>query len=104
MSWFTGTQTLQKRLFKFLLKRTIGQFLATELDMSQLDVKLGLGGGVLNLSNVELKCEALNELLAPPDAQTPLIKAKVVSGRIGSITVILPWKDFWKGSKPTSLF
>lgn len=32
------TQTLQKRLLKFLLKRTVGQFLRYELDTSQLDV------------------------------------------------------------------
>ena len=72
--------------------------------MNQLDVKLGFSGGVLNLTDVDLKVEALNELLNNPDTQTPLLKARVVSGSIASITVKIPWKDFWKGSKPTSLF
>ena len=32
---------------KFLLKRAIGQFLATELDLANLDVELGEGRVVL---------------------------------------------------------
>ncbi|KAJ2711782.1 autophagy- protein 2, partial [Coemansia spiralis] len=35
--------SLQKRLVKFLLRRTVGQFLKTELDDENLDVQLSGG-------------------------------------------------------------
>ena len=34
---------LLKRFLKFVLKRSVGQFLQTELDLEQLDVQLGKG-------------------------------------------------------------
>jgi len=39
--------TLQKRLLKFLLKRAVGQFLSSELDLDNLDLELGKGQVVL---------------------------------------------------------
>ncbi|KAJ2000958.1 autophagy- protein 2, partial [Coemansia sp. S85] len=54
-SWATSN-TLQKRLVKFLLRRTIGQFLKSELDDEHLDVQLS--SGQLRLRNVELSEEA----------------------------------------------
>lgn len=54
-SW-TIPITLQKRILKFVLKKTIGQFLATELDLVHLDVQLGrVHVGLRNLDlNVEV--------------------------------------------------
>jgi hypothetical protein len=103
MSLWSTTQTLQKRLFKFLLKRTMGQFLATELDMDQLNVSLGYHGGEVNLSNVDLKVEALNELLSmADDTEARFLRGEVLSGKIGSIKVLIPWRDFWNGWHPPS--
>ncbi|KAJ2628565.1 autophagy- protein 2, partial [Coemansia sp. RSA 1290] len=52
------SNSLQKRLVKFLLRRTVGQFLKTELDDENLDVQLS--GGQLRLRNVELSEEAIS--------------------------------------------
>ncbi|KAJ1848865.1 autophagy- protein 2, partial [Coemansia sp. RSA 486] len=43
------SNSLQKRLVKFLLRRTVGQFLKAELDDENLDVQLS--GGQLRLKN-----------------------------------------------------
>lgn len=47
--------TLYKRLFKFLLKRAIGQFLSSDLDLENLEVQLG--NGVVVLRELELNLE-----------------------------------------------
>lgn len=47
--------TLYKRLFKFLLKRAIGQFLSSDLDLDNLEVQLG--NGVVVLRELELNLE-----------------------------------------------
>ena len=54
-SSFGIPQTVQKRLLKFLLKRSIGQFLEDELDLRNLDVQLG--SGVVRLSDLVLDSE-----------------------------------------------
>ncbi|TPX71746.1 hypothetical protein SpCBS45565_g00876 [Spizellomyces sp. 'palustris'] len=77
-------QTLQKRLLKFLLKRAIGQFLASELNLENLDVELGKGQVVLK--DLELNLEVLNDLAA----DLPVI---VTDGRISRIQASVPWKD-----------
>ncbi|KAJ1897488.1 autophagy- protein 2, partial [Kickxella alabastrina] len=69
-SWAVSN-SLQKRLVKFLLRRTVGQFLKTELDDENLDVQLS--GGQLRLKNVQLSEEAT----------------------IGSISVSVPWTQLW---------
>lgn len=50
-----------KRVFKFVLKRSLGPFLKTEVDLDQLDVHLGTG--TLELRDVLLNCQYLNEQL-----------------------------------------
>jgi hypothetical protein len=54
-SGFYIPETLQKRLFKFLLKRAIGQFLKNEFNLANLDVQLGKGQ--IQLRSLELDAE-----------------------------------------------
>ena len=51
----TFTDALQKRVVKFLLKRTVGQFLASEIELDQVDVQLG--DGRIHLHNLALDVE-----------------------------------------------
>jgi len=100
MSLWLQAENIQKRLLKFVLKRTMGQFLAEELDLSQLEVSFGLGGGSVNLYHVELKVDALNELLLRPNPSSPAdrhLRARVQAGSIASIFLNIPWSDFWNG-------
>ncbi|KAJ1813307.1 autophagy- protein 2, partial [Coemansia sp. RSA 2598] len=76
------SNSLQKRLVKFLLRRTVGQFLKAELDDENLDVQLS--GGQLRLKNVQLSEEA----------RLPVV---VSSGTIGVISVSVPWTQLWTG-------
>ncbi|KAJ2060111.1 autophagy- protein 2 [Coemansia sp. S146] len=86
-SWAVSN-TLQKRLVKFLLRRTIGQFLKTELDDEHLDVQLS--SGQLRLKNVELSEEALNDAIAG-------LPISVRSGVVGTVLVSVPWTQLWTG-------
>ncbi|KAI8056718.1 hypothetical protein BDF22DRAFT_667643 [Syncephalis plumigaleata] len=79
---------LQKRLVKFLLKRAVGQFLRDELDLDHLDVQLGQG--VVQLRELALNVQIFNEI-------TTDLPFNVVDGRIGGITVTIPWKNIWQG-------
>jgi autophagy-related protein 2 len=58
---FGATDWALKRVLKFALKRNLGRFLQTELDLEQLDVQLGTG--TLELRSVLLDCEQLNKQL-----------------------------------------
>ncbi|KAI9139350.1 hypothetical protein BKA69DRAFT_665664 [Paraphysoderma sedebokerense] len=98
--------TLQRRLFKFVLQRAIGQFLASEIDLNNLDVQLGSGS--VTLRDLDLNVLVLNELLAggdgsgslPPSQinQHPAVPFEIIDGRLGSITVTIPWVDIWNGN------
>ncbi|KAJ1958415.1 autophagy- protein 2 [Linderina pennispora] len=87
-SWAVSN-SLQKRLVKFLLRRTVGQFLKTELDDANLDVQLS--SGQMQLKNVELSEESLNDAIAG----LPIV---VSSGQIGRISVSIPWSQLWTGN------
>ncbi|KAJ1668675.1 autophagy- protein 2 [Coemansia sp. RSA 1646] len=80
-SW-AASNSLQKRLVKFLLRRTVGQFLKTDFDDENLDVQLS--GGQVRLKNV------LNDAIA----DLPIV---VSSGTIGLISVSVPWTQLWTG-------
>ncbi|KAJ2625222.1 autophagy- protein 2 [Coemansia sp. RSA 1358] len=80
-SW-AASNSLQKRLVKFLLRRTVGQFLKADLDDENLDVQLS--GGQLRLKN------ALNDAITG----LPVV---VRSGTIGLISVSIPWTQLWTG-------
>ncbi|KAJ2373270.1 autophagy- protein 2, partial [Coemansia sp. RSA 2607] len=86
-SWAVSN-SLQKRLVKFLLRRTVGQFLKTELDDENLDVQLS--GGQLRLKNVQLSEEALNDAIVG----LPVV---VRSGIIGTVSISIPWTQLWTG-------
>lgn len=57
---FTADWAL-RRVLKFVLKRSVGRYLQTELDLEQLDVQLG--SGAVELRSVLLDCDRLNERL-----------------------------------------
>ncbi|KAJ1966306.1 autophagy- protein 2 [Dipsacomyces acuminosporus] len=86
-SWAVSN-SLQKRLVKFLLRRTVGQFLKTELDDEHIDVQLS--SGQMQLRNVELSEEALNDAISG----LPIV---VRSGVVGRISVSVPWTQLWTG-------
>ncbi|KAJ2594401.1 autophagy- protein 2, partial [Coemansia sp. RSA 1804] len=92
-SW-AASNSLQKRLVKFLLRRTVGQFLKTDFDDENLDVQLS--GGQVRLKNVELSEEASNSTYVLNDAiaDLPIV---VSSGTIGLISVSVPWTQLWTG-------
>lgn len=84
-----NTSGLQSRLFKFLLRRFLGPFLANEPNPSQLDLQLS--EGVLRLNDLAFNCENINEKLAGAGL-------RVSSGWIGSVLVKIPWKEImWQG-------
>ncbi|KJE89527.1 hypothetical protein CAOG_008461 [Capsaspora owczarzaki ATCC 30864] len=85
----TFTDALQKRVLKFLLKRTVGQFLASELQLDQVDVQLG--DGRVHLHNLALDVDSLNQQVAD-------LPFRITHGSIGTIRASIPWKDIWRGS------
>ena len=49
------TQSLQKRLAKFVLKRTLGQFLKQDIDLDQLDVEFDKGAFTVRDLELDVK-------------------------------------------------
>lgn len=60
------TDVSLKRLYKFVLQRAIGRFLAADLLLDQLELvdEQGSGAGLVVVSDLDLDCDALNEELA----------------------------------------
>ncbi|KAI9493115.1 hypothetical protein BDB00DRAFT_872630 [Zychaea mexicana] len=87
-STFTLPTNIQKRLYKFLLRKAIGQFLASDLDLENFDIELV--NGSVELRDLSLNLERLNEWIA----DTPFM---LEQGRVGSISASLPWSNFWNG-------
>ncbi|RUS31489.1 hypothetical protein BC938DRAFT_477711 [Jimgerdemannia flammicorona] len=83
---FAIPNNIQKRLYKFLLKKAIGQFLANEIDLDSFDIQLGKG--TVELRDLELNVKVLNEMIA----DLPLV---ILDGRILSINASIPWTNFW---------
>ncbi|XP_039063001.1 autophagy-related protein 2-like [Hibiscus syriacus] len=73
-----------KRVFKFLLKKKLGQFILGDIDLDQLDVQLA--EGTIHLSDLALNVDYLNQKIGP--AASLVIK----EGSIGSLLVKMPWK------------
>lgn len=62
MRGFSGlSDFFLRKAFKFALKRNLGKYLASELDLNQLDVQLGQG--TIELRQLLLNCTELNEQL-----------------------------------------
>ncbi|KAI7849311.1 hypothetical protein BDC45DRAFT_574027 [Circinella umbellata] len=87
-STFTLPSNIQKRLYKFLLRKAIGQFLSNDLDLENFDIELV--NGSVELRDLCLNLERLNEWIA----DTPFI---LEQGNVGSISASLPWSNFWNG-------
>ena len=83
------TEPALKRLYKFVLKRIIGQFLQDELDLDQLNVHLR--SGTLELCDLALNIEALNEHLQ----HLPFI---VQSGYLGSVKANISYTNLMNES------
>ncbi|KAK8700132.1 hypothetical protein V6N13_018536 [Hibiscus sabdariffa] len=73
-----------KRVFKFLLKKKLGQFILGDIDLDQLDVQLTEGS--IQLSDLALNVDYLNRKIGP--AASLVIK----EGSIVSLLVKMPWK------------
>ncbi|OZJ06461.1 hypothetical protein BZG36_00455, partial [Bifiguratus adelaidae] len=83
---FAIPTNVQKRLYKFLLKKAIGQFLARELELEHFDVELAKGS--VELRDLRLNVKVLNKLMADMPFQ-------IVSGDIAVISASIPWTNFW---------
>ncbi|GIL65394.1 hypothetical protein Vafri_19137 [Volvox africanus] len=75
------TDWLLKRFLKFVLKRNVGKYLSSEIDLEQLDVKLDTGK--LELKNLLLNCDAVNKDLG-------LDGWHVKAGYVGSVNAKVP--------------
>ncbi|GLT98314.1 hypothetical protein SLE2022_158230 [Rubroshorea leprosula] len=78
------SQWAARRLFKFLLKKKLGQFILGDIDLDQLDVQLS--NGTVQLSDLALNVDYLNSKFGT--AASMVIK----EGSIGSFLVKMPWK------------
>ena len=86
-SWFGLLEWPAKRFYKFVLRRILGDFLAHDLDVDQLDVQLA--AGVLELKNVQLNVALVNNHLA----HLPL---KLQNGFLASVKASIPWRHLLK--------
>ncbi|KAF1796478.1 hypothetical protein FB192DRAFT_1292335 [Mucor lusitanicus] len=75
-------KNIQKRLYKFVLRRAIGQFLQNELDLENFDI--ALMNGNLELRDLDLNLQFINKLLD----DTPFVLEK---GSVASISASIPW-------------
>ncbi|KAI8918893.1 hypothetical protein BC831DRAFT_406292 [Entophlyctis helioformis] len=87
--WFKpwGTDAFQKRLAKYLLKQTIGRFLADEVDWDKYDFQLV--NGQVTLRDLALETEVVNKALGNA---API---RMVSGCIGTLRIVVPWNGFF---------
>ncbi|KNE68694.1 hypothetical protein AMAG_13338 [Allomyces macrogynus ATCC 38327] len=76
---------LQKRLVKFLLKRTLGKFLQHDLNLAQVDVSMGTTGTLI-LRDLHLNVDAVNALIEDEPVMA-------VAGSIATVRVVVPWMD-----------
>ncbi|GAN01286.1 autophagy regulatory protein [Mucor ambiguus] len=75
-------KNIQKRLYKFVLRRAIGQFLQNELDLENFDI--ALMNGNLELRDLDLNLKFINKLLD----DTSFVLEK---GSVSSINASIPW-------------
>lgn len=60
---FSLPNNIQKRLYKFLLRRAIGQFLQNELDLENFDI--GIMNGSVELRDLDLNLQVTMNNLTP---------------------------------------
>ncbi|RCH81644.1 Autophagy protein, partial [Rhizopus azygosporus] len=85
---FSLPSNIQKKLYKFLLKRAIGPFLENDLDLDNFDIELV--NGSVELRELKLNLNKLNELLQDSCFM-------VEKGHVSSIHASLPWANHWSG-------
>ncbi|KAJ1498195.1 hypothetical protein HMI54_012892, partial [Coelomomyces lativittatus] len=77
---------IQKRLIKFILKRTFGQLIESNLQLDQLDVSIG-STGILKLRDLKLNIDGINQLLPP------VFPFVLTQGSIDFLELKVPWMD-----------
>jgi hypothetical protein len=110
---FAIPSNIQKRLYKFLLRKSIGRFLAQDLDFENFDVELV--NGCIELRDLDLNLEVEFGCFIPLFGSVPLYiimpspllqvldelisdsPFSIIEGHIGGITASLPWSNFWSG-------
>ncbi|KAI9487439.1 MAG: hypothetical protein EXX96DRAFT_476198 [Benjaminiella poitrasii] len=85
---FALPKNIQKRLYKFVLRRAIGQFLQNELDLENFDI--ALINGNLELRDLDLNLQFINKLLN----DTPFVLEK---GSVAIINASIPWSKLLSG-------
>ncbi|KAI7906721.1 uncharacterized protein BX663DRAFT_203307 [Cokeromyces recurvatus] len=85
---FALPKRIQKHLYKFVLRKAIGQFLQKELDLENFD--LALINGNLELRDLDLNLQFINKLLM----DTPFILEK---GSLAMIKASIPWSKLLSG-------
>ena len=83
------TDPALRRLYKFVVKRLIGQYLADDLDMEQLNVSMRQG--TIELNDLNLDPEAICGTL-------PMLPCKMVSGSIATAKVTLCYQKILEES------
>jgi autophagy-related protein 2 len=83
------TDPALRRLYKFVVKRLIGQYLVDELDMDQLNVSMR--SGTIELNDLDLNPEAICGSL-------PAIPCKMVRGSIGTAKVTVCYQQILEES------
>jgi hypothetical protein len=81
------TESLKKRVFNFIFKRTFSRFIK-ELDFDQFDVELL--NGKISLNYPQLNIPSINEILSD-------FPFELTSGVIENISVVVPWTDILNG-------
>src|SRR5437660_8342791 len=78
-----------KRVYKFILKRAIGQLIVGgDLDLNQLEVQLA--SGTIELLNLKLNVDGINQVLAP-------LPLAIAQATVAKVTVRIPWRTVWFG-------
>ena len=91
MSWFPWSESIKKRVCRYLLHHYLGHFLQQNLHYDQLSVDLYNGAGCVE--NVQLNVFALNETVQKFNAPIDILE-----GSVQSISLIIPWKNIFKES------
>ena len=90
MPWF-WTESIKKKVCRYLLQHYLGHFLQQKLQYDQLSVDLYNGSGCVE--NVQLDVFAINEVVQKVNA--PI---EILNGTVQSISVCIPWKTIFNES------
>ncbi|OLY81122.1 Autophagy-related protein 2 [Smittium mucronatum] len=86
---FSDKNSLQKRLVKFILLKTIGKFVQSEIDWDK-DLDVQISSGICVLKNVSLHPDALAEFFSS-------FPVSVKCGNIAKISVTISWSNLLSG-------